>query len=328
MKLNWFCRRESGKKAQETLEQIAAKKAENERKQEQKEKAEAAKYAAQIKEQVRLEQEARKKTGEGTAAPPNTQPPTVPLAKLSVSGGRSSDASTTTLRLRLFNGETQVEQFESSKTLNEVAEAVSKKYNITVKFHFRQNFPNVLFKDEDGTKTLKELGLVPNAALVLTTTLTTGGGPVNEPQVGYVQAAWNYLSSWLWWFLGTAPANNTNNNATQPSAGSLGFAKRGSVNHVHSETEYNNCLNTSDLVVVDFSAAWCGPCKAIAPFFEELAAKNPGVVFVHVDIDKLKSVSSGVGAVPTFKFFKGRRQVAVIQGANRDELNSTVNRFK
>jgi thioredoxin 1 len=33
-------------------------------------------------------------------------------------------------------------------------------------------------------------------------------------------------------------------------------------------------------LLVDFTASWCGPCKMIGPFFEELAAKYPGVVFV------------------------------------------------
>eukprot|EP00966_Prymnesium_polylepis_P138491 3200086-Prymnesium_polylepis.2 len=39
-------------------------------------------------------------------------------------------------------------------------------------------------------------------------------------------------------------------------------------------------------VIVDFTATWCGPCKRIAPLFEELASDNPGAFFVKVDVDE------------------------------------------
>jgi thiol-disulfide isomerase/thioredoxin len=44
-------------------------------------------------------------------------------------------------------------------------------------------------------------------------------------------------------------------------------------------------------VIVDFSAEWCGPCKMIAPRFEQLAQLNPEIAFYKVDVDELYEVA-------------------------------------
>lgn len=41
-------------------------------------------------------------------------------------------------------------------------------------------------------------------------------------------------------------------------------------------------------VVVDFSAAWCGPCRMISPYFEELSTKYSGITFIKVDVDAVE----------------------------------------
>ena len=82
----------------------------------------------------------------------------------------------------------------------------------------------------------------------------------------------------------------------------------------------------SKLVVVDWSAGWCGPCKAIAPIYEQLAAATPDVVFVKADIDTLQdaSVEAGVQSVPTFHFIKNNELVAEFSGADANKLKALV----
>ncbi|CAL4894360.1 unnamed protein product [Urochloa decumbens] len=68
----------------------------------------------------------------------------------------------------------------------------------------------------------------------------------------------------------------------------------GSVIAIHSLDEWSIQIEEANsakkLVVIDFTATWCGPCRIIAPVFADLAKKNPNVVFLKVDVDELKVV--------------------------------------
>ncbi len=70
-------------------------------------------------------------------------------------------------------------------------------------------------------------------------------------------------------------------------------------------------------VVVDFWAAWCGPCRAYAPHFEQLAAARPDLRFVKVDSDAATRTSAAlqIRSIPTTVLFLGGREVARQSGA-------------
>ncbi|XP_063697950.1 nose resistant to fluoxetine protein 6-like [Culicoides brevitarsis] len=72
------------------------------------------------------------------------------------------------------------------------------------------------------------------------------------------------------------------------------------------------------LVIVDFNASWCGPCKVIAPHFERLAHEySDTALFLKVDVDECEEValSQGVSALPTFVFFKNQQVIDRVQGS-------------
>lgn len=81
------------------------------------------------------------------------------------------------------------------------------------------------------------------------------------------------------------------------------------VNDANFEVEV---LQSDKVVLVDFWAAWCGPCRMVAPIVEELAKDYEGrAVVAKVDVDNNPSVSSALGIrnIPTILIFKGGKVV-------------------
>lgn len=83
------------------------------------------------------------------------------------------------------------------------------------------------------------------------------------------------------------------------------------------------------VVLVDFFATWCGPCKQIAPFIEQLSCQYPNAVFLKADVEKCTSEAAkySIKAMPTFVFFQHGKEVARLQGATKDPIEQTLKKF-
>jgi len=100
----------------------------------------------------------------------------------------------------------------------------------------------------------------------------------------------------------------------------------GAIKHINSTGEFKNLLSSTQYVVVDFYADWCGPCKVIAPKYAELAEQLsvPNfLAFAKVNVDKVQALAAehGITAMPSFIFFKDGNRVKVngtlkIEGAD------------
>ncbi|KAI6673339.1 hypothetical protein NL676_001245 [Syzygium grande] len=80
------------------------------------------------------------------------------------------------------------------------------------------------------------------------------------------------------------------------------------------------------IVLANFSATWCGPCKLMAPFYSELSEKHTSIMFLVVDVDELTEMSTSwdIKATPTFFFLRGGQQIDKLVGANKPELQKKI----
>jgi thioredoxin 1 len=88
--------------------------------------------------------------------------------------------------------------------------------------------------------------------------------------------------------------------------------------HVNDKNFGQEVLNSDLPVLVDFWAAWCGPCRAISPLVEELAKEFSGKVKVtKLNVDENPAIPSqyGVRGIPTLILFKGGKILDQIVGA-------------
>ena len=104
------------------------------------------------------------------------------------------------------------------------------------------------------------------------------------------------------------------------------------VKHIADVADYT-ATTGSGLVIVDFWAKWCGPCRQIAPDFENLSTQYTGITFAKVDVDKSHfqpvMKSQGVKCMPTFLFYKDgvKLDKFKIEGANLSLIQKNIQKF-
>jgi thioredoxin 1 len=96
--------------------------------------------------------------------------------------------------------------------------------------------------------------------------------------------------------------------------------------HVKSKEHLDELVAEHDVVLVDFHAEWCGPCKMLEPTVEEIAAESEAAV-LKVDIDELQDLAreAGVRSVPTLLFYADGEEARRVVGVqDKDELLDVI----
>jgi thioredoxin 1 len=102
---------------------------------------------------------------------------------------------------------------------------------------------------------------------------------------------------------------------------------------IDSESSFDDKIKSAgkSLVIIDYSTTWCGPCKVIAPKFEEFSEKYPDAVFLKVIGDASPEASKlmkreGVRSVPSFHYFMSGEKVDVVNGANAEAIEAAISK--
>ncbi|KAI4318932.1 hypothetical protein MLD38_032585 [Melastoma candidum] len=92
------------------------------------------------------------------------------------------------------------------------------------------------------------------------------------------------------------------------------------------DQKLSEAIKDSKIVIANFSAAWCGPCRMIAPLYTELSEKHPSIMFLLIDVDELTEFSTSwdIKATPTFFFLRNGQQIDKLVGANKPELQKKI----
>jgi thiol-disulfide isomerase/thioredoxin len=135
-------------------------------------------------------------------------------------------------------------------------------------------------------------------------------------KLGKAKDQWNQLR-------GNGQAGGASKQMAAPTASSA----RGSVASISSDAEFKRLLGSGSAVIVQFTASWCNPCKQIAPVFADLSAQysaSSGISFLKLDVDECESSAAGVSSMPTFKFYKGGKEIDSMAGADQAKLSLFV----
>jgi thioredoxin reductase (NADPH) len=97
--------------------------------------------------------------------------------------------------------------------------------------------------------------------------------------------------------------------------------------------EFNETINGNDIVLVDFWASWCGPCRQFAPTFAASAEKHPGIVHAKVDTEAEQGLAAAanIRSIPTLMAFKKGKlvfnQPGALPAAALEDLVQQVKNF-
>jgi|SRR5579872_1738643 thioredoxin 1 len=110
-------------------------------------------------------------------------------------------------------------------------------------------------------------------------------------------------------------------------------AETSNIIYLHKQvTRYNSAQEAFDtitregIVVVDFYADWCPPCRQLGSTIEQIAPEFQNVTFLKINVDEFKELSASIRSIPVLAFYKNGKEVQRVTGSkSKKELTALIN---
>ena len=93
-----------------------------------------------------------------------------------------------------------------------------------------------------------------------------------------------------------------------------------------SDNDFNDIIANNKLVVVDFFATWCGPCRALSPYIDELATNHHHILFAKANIEETPIMANelDVKSLPCVIIFENGKEINRVVGLNKPKLQAII----
>lgn len=97
------------------------------------------------------------------------------------------------------------------------------------------------------------------------------------------------------------------------------------------DTSFAETINSAAMLIVDFWAPWCGPCRSFAPVYEQMSEKYPGIVFAKVNTEQEQALAGHfqIRSIPTLMIFREQiiifMQPGALPGAALEQIIEKAN---
>lgn len=101
------------------------------------------------------------------------------------------------------------------------------------------------------------------------------------------------------------------------------------IHYAKDEKDFEAYFRSNQLFVLNFTASWCPPCRAIKPHVDQFYETYKNVEVLRIDIDENQKIAkdNGIASIPTLIFYHNHKQVGYVKGANLGDIKANFEKL-